>query len=351
MALTLRLRADPRYATLPIILLSAETDVLSREVALTAGADEFISKPISHSELRSRVADRLGRLRLERLSSMLHPLTGFAVAPRAAREAEAALTRLSSGAAEFTLVSVRPAAGEEGGTDSPAWLRETMRIVAALHGHVLFAGHADDCGLVLILALSTTAAAERLRALGAAMGGGRWCAGLVGRGDVAGPDFERARMLAVEAADVAHGAGETVHRWQPDESLVAPDVIVVEDDPALSEMMQYALRSNGFTFRAFANGRLALDYLLVAKSQGRRPIVLLDVDLPGIDGYSLHEQLAVARAGDYAVVFVTVHGGESDQLRALKGGAIDFILKPLNLRILMAKMGSWAAAARGVSRR
>ena len=56
------------------------------------------------------------------------------------------------------------------------------------------------------------------------------------------------------------------------------------------------------------------------------------------------------RAGEFAVVFVTVHGAETDQLRALKGGAIDFVQKPLNLRILMAKMRSWAIVTQASSR-
>jgi DNA-binding response OmpR family regulator len=38
---------------------------------------------------------------------------------------------------------------------------------------------------------------------------------------------------------------------------------------------------------------------------------------------------------------MTVHGSEADQLRALKAGAIDYLPKPINLRVLMAKLGSW----------
>ena len=175
----------------------------------------------------------------------------------------------------------------------------------------------------------------------------RWHAGLVDAADVARATFATVLRSAEEALDVAQTLGqEVVRQWQRDEATVSPDVIVVEDDPALSDMLQYALRATGFTYRAFSNGRVALDYLLTARTQGRRPIVLLDVDLPGMDGYSIHERISVERAGDFAVVFVTVHGAESDQLRALKGGAIDFVIKPLNLRILMAKMKSWAASAR-----
>ena len=99
-----------------------------------------------------------------------------------------------------------------------------------------------------------------------------------------------------------------------------------------------------FTSRAFDNGRVALQELLALRTGATRLFVLLDVDLPGMDGYTLHERLREERPGAFDVVFITVHASESDQLRALRAGAMDYIMKPLNLRILMAKMSSWRAA-------
>jgi DNA-binding response OmpR family regulator len=118
-------------------------------------------------------------------------------------------------------------------------------------------------------------------------------------------------------------------------------VIVVEDDPALAEMLRYALGATGFAFRHYTNGPDALDALLSLDTGGRRPVVLLDVDLPGLDGFSLYERLRVARPDAFAVVFFTVHGAEAEQLRAYRAGAIDYLPKPVNVRILMAKLPSW----------
>jgi two-component system copper resistance phosphate regulon response regulator CusR len=101
------------------------------------------------------------------------------------------------------------------------------------------------------------------------------------------------------------------------------------------------MRSSGVTYRTFNNGLHALEQLLQYRIGRRRPIVLLDVDLPGLDGYSLQERLRAERAADFDVVFMTVHGSEADQLRALKAGAVDYLPKPVNLRVLMAKLGSW----------
>jgi CheY-like chemotaxis protein/HPt (histidine-containing phosphotransfer) domain-containing protein len=123
-----------------------------------------------------------------------------------------------------------------------------------------------------------------------------------------------------------------------------PDVIVVEDDPALRDMLLYALKSTGHRVKVFATGPDALTALLampVDARAARRPLVLLDVDLPGLDGHSLHERLRVERPGVFAVVFQTAHAGEVEQLRALHGGAVDYVIKPLNLRVLLAKLPIW----------
>ncbi len=347
--LTRDVRTSPAWQSMPIVLLSGDTDTASREEALLAGADEFVSKPISVSELRSRVTDRLERLRLERLSASLHPLTGLPAASRALRESQQAFEQLLSTGSPVAIAVLKPRDGELSLAERVAWQRECVRVAAGLGPASRFAGHLSDDALLLVLALPISEAASQIGAIadGAPDEAPDWRAGLSTPADLPRAEFTQARRAAEEAVDVARTSErERVHRWVRDEAMVAPDVIVVEDDPALSDMLQYALRATGFTWRAFGNGRVALEYLLAARTQDRRPIVLLDVDLPGMDGYSLHERLSVDRPGDYAVVFVTVHGSESDQLRALRAGAIDFVIKPLNLRILLAKMASWMALSR-----
>jgi len=125
-----------------------------------------------------------------------------------------------------------------------------------------------------------------------------------------------------------------------------PDLIIVEDDLTFVEMLRYALESSAFTFLHYATGPDALDGLLSLSVGARVPIILLDVDLPGLDGFSLHERLRVERPGAFATVFLTARGGEAEQLRAYRAGAIDYVPKPVNLRILMAKIPSWLERCR-----
>ena len=127
---------------------------------------------------------------------------------------------------------------------------------------------------------------------------------------------------------------------------VAPDLVIVEDDPALVDMLRYALETAGFSFRHFATGPEALTALLALDTGGARPVILLDIDLPGLDGLSLHERLRVERPDAFATVFLTGRSGEAEQLRAYRAGAMDYVAKPVNLRILMAKIPSWLDRSR-----
>ena len=119
------------------------------------------------------------------------------------------------------------------------------------------------------------------------------------------------------------------------------ELIIVEDDPSLVEMLSYAFTTAGLSFRHFATGPDAIEGLLKLEIGSRRPVILLDVDLPGLDGFSLHERLRVERPGAFTTVFLTARAGEAEQLRTYRAGAIDYVPKPVNLRILMAKLPSW----------
>ena len=123
--------------------------------------------------------------------------------------------------------------------------------------------------------------------------------------------------------------------------LNVPEVICVEDDPALAELLEYGLRTGGYRFLAYRNGREALRELLALDVGGARPLLLLDVDLPELDGHSIFEALRRERPGIYRVVFTTVRSSEVDQMRALEAGALDYLIKPISLRVLLEKIRRW----------
>ena len=132
----------------------------------------------------------------------------------------------------------------------------------------------------------------------------------------------------------------------PADAALAPEVIYVEDDAALAELLEYGLRAHGYRFLAYRNGRDALRELLALDVRGTRPLLLLDVDLPALDGYSILAALERERPGTYRVVFTTVHGTEEEQLRGLEAGALDYLVKPISLRVALEKIKRWVGGGR-----
>jgi CheY-like chemotaxis protein/HPt (histidine-containing phosphotransfer) domain-containing protein len=122
-----------------------------------------------------------------------------------------------------------------------------------------------------------------------------------------------------------------------------PEVIVVEDDPALAELLTFGLEARGYRFLHFRNGREALDLLKTMDTHGspQPPLLLLDIDLPALDGYSIFEELQQECPGKFRVVFTTVHGSETEQLRGLEAGAMDYMVKPMSLRVALEKIRRW----------
>ena len=91
----------------------------------------------------------------------------------------------------------------------------------------------------------------------------------------------------------------------------------------------------------YRNGRDALAELRTIDTRGTVPLLLLDVDLPALDGYSIFEALQTECPGKFRVVFTTVHGSEAEQLRGLEAGAIDYMVKPMSLRVALEKIRRW----------
>jgi DNA-binding response OmpR family regulator len=67
----------------------------------------------------------------------------------------------------------------------------------------------------------------------------------------------------------------------------------------------------------------------------------LDIDLPGMDGHTLHEQVRLARPGRFIVAFVSTRDSDADQVRASTAGAVDYLVKPVSIPVLLAKVEIW----------
>ena len=114
----------------------------------------------------------------------------------------------------------------------------------------------------------------------------------------------------------------------------AARVLVVEDAGAIREMVVEALAEAGYVTGGRGDGGALEDVL----DAFRPDLVVLDVMLPGRDGFAL---LDVVRSwGDAGIVLLTARDGLDDRLRGLDGGADDYVVKPFQLAELVSRVGA-----------
>ncbi len=119
-------------------------------------------------------------------------------------------------------------------------------------------------------------------------------------------------------------------------------VLVVEDEPAIRDLLRLYLTREGFGVTAVTSGEEALTQL-----QAERPVaVVLDVGLPGMDGTEVCRTMRAA--GDWTpVLFCTARDDEVDRVLGLELGADDYITKPFSPRELVARVKAAVRRAAG----
>jgi two-component system, OmpR family, phosphate regulon response regulator PhoB len=112
-------------------------------------------------------------------------------------------------------------------------------------------------------------------------------------------------------------------------------VLVVEDEEAISQLLAYNLEREGFRVDVAPDG----DEALVAVSEARPDLVLLDWMLPNVSGIELCRQLrARGDTREIPIIMLTARGEEEDRIRGLDMGADDYVTKPFSMSELVARM-------------
>lgn len=116
---------------------------------------------------------------------------------------------------------------------------------------------------------------------------------------------------------------------------VSKKVLLVEDEEPLRRVMKELLEREGFTVFEAADGVQALDEI----DRAGPDIVVLDLNLPRLDGYGVLRHLRSRPAtADLPVIVLTAKGDEDSEVRVFKYGASDFLTKPFRLRALSARL-------------
>ena len=116
-------------------------------------------------------------------------------------------------------------------------------------------------------------------------------------------------------------------------STSSAEVLVVEDDHGFAQILRRGLAEEGFGVRVVGNGEAALELM----ARARFDAVVLDLLLPGVDGFEVCRQLRQDRRW-VPVVMVTALGGIDERMHGFELGADDYLVKPFVLRELVARL-------------
>lgn len=110
-------------------------------------------------------------------------------------------------------------------------------------------------------------------------------------------------------------------------------ILIVEDDENISKMLAATLSIGGYAYEQCADGVEAAARI----PEGAYDLVLLDVMLPGLDGFAVLDTIRAAGC-DTPVIFLTALGAVADKVKGLRGGAEDYIVKPFEAVELLARI-------------
>jgi two-component system alkaline phosphatase synthesis response regulator PhoP len=325
-----RLKADPELAGIPVIFITAGATLDDRLAGLALGADEFLTKPVDMRELILRIQLVIGRCR-----SRQTPVAGDSGVPR-----------------ELTYDAFVAVATEEIGRSPAAFAM--VRLPTDRHGEVAIllaqelrgrdAIGAYDLTRMLILMPEMTAAAarDRLEPLVVrltAHGLTGICMGVTAAQDIGSKSAETLIGEADEALAEARYLGHNVATWTARLGLspavpAARTVVVAEDDPDVTRIVDAQLRAAGYKVFVAFDGEAAL---MAARAQAA-DVLVLDLMMPKLDGFEVLRRLREGPAPRPRVIVLSGRGREPDVMRAFELGADDYMTKPFNPQELMARI-------------
>jgi two-component system alkaline phosphatase synthesis response regulator PhoP len=128
------------------------------------------------------------------------------------------------------------------------------------------------------------------------------------------------------------------------EELRVRNIIIVEDDEDIADSIRYNLEREGFRVRVAVTGEEALNLIL----SGPSSLILLDLNLPGMNGFEICRRLrAESLTAKVPILVLTARADETDKVLGLNMGADDYITKPFSMRELVARVNAALRRAEG----
>jgi diguanylate cyclase (GGDEF)-like protein len=349
------IRAHPRWRRLPVVIVGGG-GASDLDDAMAAGANDYLEADLSPHDLGLRLSNHLDRGRLAQARSYVDPLTG--THNRAATEQSldrdcrvAARHNAPFSLALIVVDQIEKVREVEGNAVADIILRRLgERLIDRFRGEDIVGRWTHDGFAVGIYGTAGEQACERINGVLASFvaeevhtTSGKLARHTFSAGVASipadGTSLASLERVAESALRRARGAQNCVV-GASERSIEHPetvDVVLVEDDDSVAEVVEYAVGLRHYEFMRFSDGVEAARALGEGHIKGR--VLLLDVGLPGLDGFGVLK--ALRHQGvleDTRVVMLTARSSEAEMLRALGLGATEYITKPFSIPILLGRL-------------
>jgi diguanylate cyclase (GGDEF)-like protein len=354
-------RNDRRWSALPVIFLTGHTDQASVRRIFAAGADDYVGKPFVPAELTMRIESRLTGLKARRTPLETDPLTGLATGGKATELIERfmRLARRKSDPYSIAVLQVDDfgrIASTFGRAAAEAVLRSIGELLPKSFRSEDVAGWWGGADFTIGMygsakeqsAIKLTQICAKIAEQNFLTDDGRQvhvsCTAGIAQYQTDGDTVPALWDAAHKALQVVQSAGGTSKVGIAGINLTGAltrrvDVAIIDDDGTLVSLLRHAMESRSLRVATFSDGETAVAALAGNPPEIQASAILLDVDLPALNGLDVLRRL---KAGEVtrlsSVVMLTARTGERDILNALELGAVDHIAKPFSVPVLMHKV-------------
>jgi DNA-binding response OmpR family regulator len=338
------IRSRPESARVPVIILSGKTSTETKAECYNLGADSFIEKPFDVSSLATDVTARLERAVARpasgpgpgdrpRLADFLEALDAARGGPHGVLVAQidgvpTVAERCGWATTDMILDGLAGSIDEVLGPDGPVARLTGDEMGAVLDGvDPAEGGVRGEQVVEAVRTYPVRASDGESFSLTASVG-----LAFPVEGKKAKANLDEARALVLRAQ---RAGGNRLATADAGESMEVAPIIVADDDDITAKILTHRLEREGFRVTRFDNGSDAYKGAL----KETPALVLLDVKMPGMDGFEVLERLR--KTPSYAqipIVMLTSMGSDADVVRGFELGADDYMLKPFSPAELMARL-------------
>lgn len=344
-SLLAQMRDRPETAPIQVVVVTARGGPEARQDCYALGADSFVEKPFDPEELAADVSVRLVRAARAREAALSDALTGLLNKAGLQGSCADMTAGYTLGLVELDDFGVQ---AERWGWDKAE--RVVQRVAAALRdavggqvalariggGDFAFLREGDDSEVITAVAADALVAVKSVESSEVGLGAGQLTATIgLAVAEAGMPLDEALDLVRRRIFQARERSGDHVVDDDVADDRAGGRILVAEDDEISASILVHKLRKEGLEVTRFDNGQDAYQAALEQVPD----LVILDVKMPGLDGFEVLDRLRKdIRFAKTPVVMLTSMGQEADVVRGFGLGADDYVLKPFSPVELAARV-------------